>query len=292
MLALAVIITSCGGGSKDSSKIRKLLAEGKLVEAENYAVKNDCRMEFQDAFADCLGTFLRGGKYDDIIPVLSSWKFETQYYETSKYAWKNSNNPLREDDYKFGNGAYNSESQRFNDLVDAVLKSALTNHDMVYARKCLPLYVPYSEVVGEIRYENIKDSHAHTLNNSARIAAANKIALIEQMSGLQDTFNAVQFAQGSAVLSTEAKRVLKDVGELMKKNEDAILNIVGHTSSEGDDNTNQRLSEQRARAAVEYLISVGVDSSRLQYEGKGSSQLKDPNNPTSSVNRRTEFILL
>lgn len=290
MMALVVIITSCGGSSKDSSKIRKLLVEGKLVEAENYAVKNDCRIEFQEAFAENLGTLLRDGRYDDIFPALSAWKFESQYYEESEYVWNDRNNPKKEA-YKLGNGEYNAEAQKFNDIVDAVLKNALTNHDMVNARKCLSLYVPYSEAV-DVIWKNIPENLTHQLNNTARIAAANRIALIEQMGGLQDAFNAVQFEQGSAVLNAEAKKVLVGVGDLRKNNEDAILNIVGHTSSEGDDSTNQRLSEQRAKAAVEYLISIGVDSSRLQYEGKGSSQLKDPNNPTSSVNRRTEFILL
>ena len=71
-----------------------------------------------------------------------------------------------------------------------------------------------------------------------------------------------------------------------------MLNIVGHTSAEGDENTNQRLSEQRAKVTMDYLISIGIDNSRIQYEGLGSTQLKDASNPSSPVNRRTEFIIL
>ena len=53
---------------------------------------------------------------------------------------------------------------------------------------------------------------------------------------------------------------------------------------------NQKLSEARAQAAVDFLISRGIAADRLQSEGKGSSEPIDENNP--EVNRRTEFIII
>ncbi|MDE6394741.1 MAG: OmpA family protein, partial [Duncaniella sp.] len=56
---------------------------------------------------------------------------------------------------------------------------------------------------------------------------------------------------------------------------------------------NQKLSEARAQAAVDFLVNKeGIDASRLEAVGKGSSEPKDPENPTSDVNRRTEFEIL
>lgn len=76
----------------------------------------------------------------------------------------------------------------------------------------------------------------------------------------------------------------------MAQNPDVKLRIVGHTSSEGDPVHNQKLSENRAKAAVDFLISKGVESSRLSYEGKGSGEPIEANN--HEKNRRTEFIII
>ena len=55
----------------------------------------------------------------------------------------------------------------------------------------------------------------------------------------------------------------------MQKHPEVKLRIVGHTSSEGDPDFNQKLSQDRAQAAVDFLISRGVDAIRLTAEGKG-----------------------
>ena len=78
----------------------------------------------------------------------------------------------------------------------------------------------------------------------------------------------------------------------MEKQPAIKLKIVGHTSAEGDDAFNQKLSENRAKAAVDFLVSQGIAQDRLQWEGKGSTELKDAENPESNVNRRTEFIVI
>ena len=68
------------------------------------------------------------------------------------------------------------------------------------------------------------------------------------------------------------------------------MQIVGHTSAEGDAEFNQKLSEARAQAAVDFLVGRGVEASRLEAIGKGSSEPIDENNP--EANRRTEFIVI
>ena len=113
---------------------------------------------------------------------------------------------------------------------------------------------------------------------------------IQQIEEIEKDFNAAKFIQGKAELSDDAKFVLHDLAKLMEKNADIRLQIVGHTSSEGDPAFNQKLSEERAQAAVDFLVSRGVDASRLQAQGKGSSEPIDENNP--DANRRTEFIVI
>ena len=116
---------------------------------------------------------------------------------------------------------------------------------------------------------------------------------VQQVEDIEKNFNAAQFEQGKADLTDDAKFALHDLAKVMKQNPELKLSIVGHTSAEGDSATNRKLSEARANAAVTFLIEQeGIDASRLKAEGKGSSELKDSENPTSDVNRRTEFEII
>lgn len=76
----------------------------------------------------------------------------------------------------------------------------------------------------------------------------------------------------------------------MQKHPELKLQLIGHTSSEGDPDFNQRLSEARAQAAVDFLVSRGIGAERLEAIGKGSSEIIDHQNP--EANRRTEFIVI
>lgn len=116
---------------------------------------------------------------------------------------------------------------------------------------------------------------------------------VQQVEEIEKNFNAAQFAKGKADLTDDSKIALHDLAKVMKQNPELRLRIEGHTSAEGDATVNQKLSEARAQAAVDFLVSKeGIDPSRLEAVGKGSSELKDPANPTSDVNRRTEFEIL
>lgn len=115
---------------------------------------------------------------------------------------------------------------------------------------------------------------------------------VQKVAEIEANFNAAQFEQGKYDLNDDAKLALHDLAQLMKQNPEMKLSIEGHTSSEGDAQKNQILSEQRAQAAVDFLVNKeGIDTSRLSAAGKGSSQPKDAANPASNINRRTEFII-
>lgn len=133
-------------------------------------------------------------------------------------------------------------------------------------------------------------------NKEAEPKVVEKVVLVhdtlyvKQFEELEENFNAAQFEQNSAVLKDEAKFVLHDLAKLMEKNPEVKLRIVGHTSEEGDPVHNQKLSEERAKAAVDFLIEQGISKDRLEYEGKGSSEPLEPGN--HEKNRRTEFEVI
>lgn len=82
--------------------------------------------------------------------------------------------------------------------------------------------------------------------------------------------------------------------ELLERNPKMKIEISGHTDNRGTAEYNQKLSNNRANAVVQYLINKGVDSRRLTYKGYGKTQPIDTNDTEEgrSNNRRVEFKVL
>lgn len=104
---------------------------------------------------------------------------------------------------------------------------------------------------------------------------------------------AVQFKTGNALLKQQSFAVLDELAQIMKQYPDYKLVINGYTDDAGDEESNQWLSNQRALACRDYLISKGVPKDRLRAEGFGE---KNPiaSNKTEAgreKNRRVEFSL-
>ena len=126
-----------------------------------------------------------------------------------------------------------------------------------------------------------------------KVVVVHDTLYIQEIEEIEKNFNAAEFKQGKADLSESAKFVLHDLAKVMQNNPELRLKLEGHTSAEGDAAVNQKLSEARAQAAVTFLIEhEGIDASRLEAEGKGSSELKNADDPMAAENRRTEFIVL
>jgi len=104
----------------------------------------------------------------------------------------------------------------------------------------------------------------------------------------------VLFESNKSILLEESKIVLNKLITEMQKNKNMKIEIIGHTDNTGDEKQNQKLSENRAKAVVDYLISKNIDKSRLSYKGLGSSKPIASNNTEEGKkkNRRVEFIIL
>ena len=103
----------------------------------------------------------------------------------------------------------------------------------------------------------------------------------------------VKFATAKAVLTANAKSSLDDVATAMQRQPDLVIEVQGHTDSVGDADDNQLLSEFRAQAVVDYLISVGVSAGRLSAKGLGDAQpVASNDNPTGrALNRRVVLVV-
>jgi len=82
--------------------------------------------------------------------------------------------------------------------------------------------------------------------------------------------------------------------ELLNKNPQMNIEIGGHTDNKGTRAYNLKLSENRAKSVYEYLISQGIEKSRLSFKGYYFSQPIATNDTSEgrAVNRRTEFKIL
>jgi OmpA-OmpF porin, OOP family len=117
----------------------------------------------------------------------------------------------------------------------------------------------------------------------ADTSAAPKIDCNSIVSGVT-----VPFAVNKAVLTAAGKRALDQVVTCLGT---GTYEVAGHTDADGDEASNQRLSEARAKAAVAYLISQKVPADRLKAAGFGeTTPVADNTTPEGKAkNRRIAF---
>jgi outer membrane protein OmpA-like peptidoglycan-associated protein len=95
-----------------------------------------------------------------------------------------------------------------------------------------------------------------------------------------------------ATIKPESMGVINSIVQLMKDHPEIKLSVEGHTDSDGDDASNQILSEKRAQAVVAELTKMGVAAVRLTSKGWGETKPVGPNNTAEgkAANRRVEFV--
>jgi OOP family OmpA-OmpF porin len=103
----------------------------------------------------------------------------------------------------------------------------------------------------------------------------------------------IQFDVNSDELKPESYSTLKVIADILKENPDLRLKIVGHTDSDGDDESNLDLSKRRGVSVKNELINkFACDASKLETDGKGETEPVAENNSAvnKAKNRRVEFI--
>lgn len=106
--------------------------------------------------------------------------------------------------------------------------------------------------------------------------------------------NTVYFDFDSSELSSAERPKAQEVGIVLNEKIGHHLLISGHCDERGTEEYNRALGERRALSVREYLISMGVDPSRIETRSFGEDRPADPGHDASawSKNRRAEFTLL
>jgi OOP family OmpA-OmpF porin len=102
------------------------------------------------------------------------------------------------------------------------------------------------------------------------------------------------FNSGKSSFQQQTFPVLQSITAILKEYPDSKFSIDGHTDSDGKDATNQKLSEDRAKAVKDYLVTSGIAEGRLTSAGYGETKPIDNNTTKAGKanNRRVEVNLV
>jgi OOP family OmpA-OmpF porin len=106
----------------------------------------------------------------------------------------------------------------------------------------------------------------------------------------------IQFDLNKATIKEASFSLLHDIAEVIKQNPQVKkISIEGHASADGDAKANKKLSDDRAKSVMAYIVKKeGVDAARLTARGWGIEKPIAPNDTEEGreKNRRVEFLVI
>jgi outer membrane protein OmpA-like peptidoglycan-associated protein len=143
--------------------------------------------------------------------------------------------------------------------------------------------------------EGIGSQEAPLVFKNVRVALGGGMNLIDALNKEgKIVTHGIHFDVNSATVKPESMGTINQIAKLLKNNPELKFEIDGHTDSTGDASKNMTLSQQRAEAVQQLLVSQGVDASRLSAKGYGASKPMASNDTPEgqAQNRRVEFVKL
>ena len=140
-----------------------------------------------------------------------------------------------------------------------------------------------------------RDRVTADLNKRIRKDKIPDVLVKKDKKGVTIVLENVQFPPNSSKLMSAEKKKLQHIAKLLKEFHDRDFLVTGHTARVGDERTSQILSEQRAMAAADFLISKGAcKKTQIITRGKGSREPAADNATEAGRkrNRRVEITIL
>ena len=142
--------------------------------------------------------------------------------------------------------------------------------------------------------ENVHKSFSRTGCHLSKILCT----LISQQGDIDQLVHKFDFDKWN--IRTDAQYELENIVDVMRKHPTMIIKIESHTDSRGGDRYNMKLSDRRAKATRDYIISRGIDASRIESAiGYGESQLLNKcsngvkcTEEEHQLNRRSYFYIV
>ncbi|MCX5642720.1 MAG: OmpA family protein [Candidatus Omnitrophica bacterium] len=102
---------------------------------------------------------------------------------------------------------------------------------------------------------------------------------------LQDVY----FSLNSSELTLSAKKIISANAKALKENPRVRVALMGYASPEGLENSNVKLSENRALAVKDYLVKSGVSKSSVLFKGEGEMEVNESAYPSA---RKVHFKII
>lgn len=168
------------------------------------------------------------------------------------------------------------------------------NHQMkVYVDQTRVLVIPDTKVdYRSVAFGGIGSNEYPIIFKNIKIAEGGKMNMLDKIStDGKIVTHGILFDVNKASIKPESMGVINQIFQLLKENADLKFEIGGFTDSDGDDNSNLKLSEQRAIAVKDQLVSMGIVAERLTAKGYGEINPIDVNTTPEGKanNRRVEF---
>ncbi|MFT6334311.1 MAG: outer membrane protein OmpA-like peptidoglycan-associated protein [Halioglobus sp.] len=148
------------------------------------------------------------------------------------------------------------------------------------------------------RLSNIERVSTVGLNRSTTLFVNLELG-VENFDCNQGTLLDIKYEFDSSKLGSESLNELDRLVAYMSDHPDSRVEFSAHTDSRGDKDYNQQLSQSRARSAVDYIMSQGINRSRIIAKGYGEERLLNRcgdgvncSETEHSINRRTEAKLI
>jgi peptidoglycan-associated lipoprotein len=125
-------------------------------------------------------------------------------------------------------------------------------------------------------------------------AAQDALKPVSEAGELKDALEKIYFDFDAYKLSDQARATLVKDAELLKKATAAKVRIEGNCDERGSDEYNLALGERRAKAAMEYLVTMGVPANSLSVISYGKEKPADPGHDEAAwaKNRRDDFVVV
>lgn len=237
-------------------------------------------------------------KFSEIKPIVFPFKLSPEYYGTIK-------------DSISGKALDNVEITVYNNLNE-VVKTLVTDASGKYLFD-LPALKNYTFVfkkkgytVGKMSVDGLKIGQrkdlAVALFNELEVIVQDKVITLKEGDDLTDKLKLgpVYFDYGGYKIRKSSKIELNKVIDLMKNRPSLSVEVRSHTDSRGKSGYNMKLSKNRAKTTIDYIVlEGGISRDRVWGDGYGESQLINKciddvkcTEAEHALNRRSEFILI
>jgi len=152
--------------------------------------------------------------------------------------------------------------------------------------------------IKENKLSDIRGVSTRGLNRSTTLFVDLELG-VENLDCGRGTILDIKYEFDKSDLLSESKFELDKVIRYMKDHPNSRIEMSAHTDSRGPSEYNLSLSDKRAKSAVDYIISRGINASRVSAKGYGETRLKNHcsdgttcSEADHAINRRTEATLL